>query len=199
MVICVFFVCVGEQLARRVCTECVEGWKKSFLPKTLPGRSRSSDLFTEGISMIFMPACASGLRQDVRILPSWPKFTLWRNQGLLVQNYLAFAFKTRGKPRLWRTNDPFMFQRDRSRDNTWNKFTSRAFERHCWAIPLDHFKEHCLTVTLPALQSGLQGSFIATKRETTTSSHELNQRKTIEDGTRSAGDTHYYVFARNLF
>ena len=28
MVICVFFVCVGKLLARRVCTECVEGWEK---------------------------------------------------------------------------------------------------------------------------------------------------------------------------
>ena len=35
------------------------------------------------------------------------------------------------------------------------------------------------------------------KRETT-SSQELNQRKTIEDDTRVTGNTHY-VFARNLF
>ena len=40
--------------------------KKSVLPKTLPGRLCSSELFREGISMIFMPARASGLRQDVR-------------------------------------------------------------------------------------------------------------------------------------
>ena len=35
------------------------------------------------------------------------------------------------------------------------------------------------------------------KRETTSSSHELNQRKTIEDGIRVTGDTHY-VFAESI-
>ena len=152
--------------------------------------------------MIVLPACASGLRQDVRTLPSGFKSTLWRNQGLPVQNYnyLTFAFKTRGKPRLWRTHDPLMSQGQRDRDNTRDMFASRAFERHCWAIPLDQFKEHCLTVPLAALQSGLQESFIATKRETTSSSHtELNQRKTIEDGTRVTRDITPVTFSRRIY
>ena len=110
--------------------------------------------------------------------------------------YLGFAFKTRGKPRPWRTNDQLMFQHDR--DKTRSMFASRSFERRCSAIPPDEIKEYCLTVPLAAHQSGLQGSFIATKREITSSSNEQNRRKTIEDGTRVIRDTHY-VFARNLF
>ena len=108
----------------------------------------------------------------------------------------AFAFKTRGKRRLWRANDPLMFQHDR--DNTRNMSAPRAFQTHCWAIAIDQFKDYGVTTPSAALQSGLQGSFIATKRETTSSYHELNQGKTIEDGTRVTRETHY-VFAWNLF
>ena len=76
MVICVFLCVQESNWQEESALNVSKAKKKSLLPKTLPGRLCSSESFREGISMIFMPACASGLRQDVKTLPSESKSTL---------------------------------------------------------------------------------------------------------------------------
>ena len=57
--------------ARRVCTECVKGWKKCLAGNIV---RECEEQCPECVSMIF-PACASGLRQDKTTLPSESKST----------------------------------------------------------------------------------------------------------------------------
>ena len=171
-------VCVWKSRlgARRVCTECVKGWEINVLPETLWGR--------------LWGAVFRVCQNDLSSMRVWPT-SRYNDASFRIQIHAlkksgttsselchAFAFKTKGKRRLWRTNGPLMFQRDR--DNTRNMSAPRAFQTHCWAIAIDQFKEYGLTTPSAALQSGLQESFIATKRETTSSSHELNQGRPLK-------------------
>ena len=47
-----------------------------------------------------------------------------------LELYLGFAFKTRGKPRPWRTNDPLMFQHDRDKTRSMFEVLRKALLSH---------------------------------------------------------------------